>query len=260
MKTKCTIVKIGGGIINNKTALFDFLIRFTAIDSPKLLIHGGGKVATELSTKLGYEVQFINGRRVTSEEDLAVATMVYSGLINTSICASLVKLNCIAIGLSGADANVIQSVKRPATPVDYGFAGDVQKVNGIVLNSFIQNDLCPVLCSITHDGLGQLLNTNADTIAAEVAIALSEFYEVDLLYCFEKSGVLLNADDNNSVIDQIDLEKCEILQNEKVINEGMIPKLHNCFHALKSGVQKIRIGNIDCLEEEKSGTLIKLVS
>lgn len=260
MKAKCTIVKIGGEIVNDKTALSEFLIRFTAITSSKLLIHGGGKIASELSSKLGHEVQFINGRRVTSEEELTVVTMVYSGLINTSICASLAKLNCTAIGLSGVDANVIESTKRPATPVDYGFAGDIQKVNGSVLNLFIQNDLCPVLCSITHDGLGQLLNTNADTIAAEVAIALSEFYEVDLLYCFEKPGVLMNADDNNSVIDQIDLDKYETLQEEKVINEGMIPKLHNCFHALKSGVRKIRIGNMDCLEGEKSGTLIKLVS
>ena len=259
MKKKCSIVKIGGGIINDKTALFEFLKVFASIDSPKILIHGGGKVASELSLELGHEVEFIKGRRVTTEEGLSVATMVYSGLINTSICAKLVELDCVSIGLSGADANIIESSKRPAVPIDYGFAGDISKVNGEVLNAFIQTGLCPVLCSITHDGSGQLLNTNADTIASEVAISLSKYYDVELLYCFEKSGVLMNADDDDSLIDQIDLKRYETLQKENIINEGMIPKLHNCFHALENGVQYVRIGDAHSLIE-KGGTVLKLVS
>ncbi|NRA13102.1 MAG: acetylglutamate kinase [Crocinitomicaceae bacterium] len=258
MKTKCTIVKIGGGVINNEAALFEFLKAFSAIDFPKLLVHGGGKIASQLSADLGQEVLLINGRRVTTEDGLKVSTMVYSGLINTSICAKLFAFGCTAIGLSGADANVIESTKRPAIPIDYGFAGDIRKVNGGVLNAFIQNDLCPVLCSITHDGNGQLLNTNADTIVAQVAIAMSEFYEVDLFYCFEKPGVLIDADDNESVIDKIDQKKYEVLQEENVISEGMIPKLHNCFQALKSGVQQVRIGDVNCMEDQDGGTVLKL--
>lgn len=260
MKTKCKVVKIGGGIINEEIALAEFLSIFAKIDSPKLLVHGGGKMATELSAQLGQEVQLINGRRVTTEEGLKVATMVYSGLINTSVCAKLAEFGCTTIGLSGVDANVIESTKRPSNPVDYGFAGDIRKVNGSVLNDFMQSHLCPVMCSITHDGCGQLLNTNADTIASEVAIALSEFYDVDLFYCFEKSGVLMNADDDDSVIGEIDLAKYDSLQKENVINEGMIPKLHNCFYALKRGVQHVRIGNVNGVNEENSGTVLKLES
>jgi acetylglutamate kinase len=260
MKMECKVVKIGGGIINDEFALADFLKAFSEIDSPKLLVHGGGKMATELSTQLGHDVQLINGRRVTTEQGLKVVTMVYSGWINTSICAKLAEFGCTVIGLSGADANVIESTKRPAEPLDYGFAGDIEKVNGSVLNDFIQSNLCPVMCSITHDGFGQLLNTNADTIASEVAIALSEFYDVDLFYCFEKPGVLMNADDSDSVIGQIDLAKYESLQKENVINEGMIPKLHNCFYALQSGVQHVRIGDVNGLNEENCGTVLTLES
>ncbi|MCJ8291559.1 MAG: acetylglutamate kinase [Crocinitomicaceae bacterium] len=258
MKTKCSVVKIGGGIINDETTLFEFLKVFSEIDSPKILVHGGGQIATQLSIDLGHEVHLINGRRVTTEEGLKVATMVYSGLINTSICAKLAELKCTAIGLSGVDANVIKSTKRASRPIDYGFAGDIQEVNGSMLNTFIQSDLCPVLCSITHDGKGQLLNTNADTIAAEVAISLSEFYDVDLFYCFDKPGVLRSASDNDSVIDQIDLLDYAVLQEENIINEGMLPKLHNCFHSLKNGVKNVRIGNVPSLSKENQGTVIKL--
>lgn len=258
MKAQCKVVKIGGNIINDKIALSEFLKAFHTINSPKVLVHGGGKMASQISADLGQEVQMVNGRRVTTKEGIKVATMVYSGWINTSICAQIAALGGTVIGLSGADVNIIEASKRPSKPVDYGFAGDIRSVNGNVLNSFIQSGFCPVLCSITHDGKGQLLNTNADTIAAEVAVTLSEFYEVDLFYCFEKSGVLKDISDSNSTIEQIDEKKYTILQEEGIIDEGMIPKLHNCFHAIKGGVQHVRIGNVHSMNQKEGGTVLKL--
>lgn len=259
MKTKLKIVKIGGGIINDTTKLHSLLDQFSAIEGKKVLVHGGGKIATTISHALNQEVEIINGRRVTTEEGLKVAVMVYAGLINTEITARLARNNCSSIGLSGADLNSIESIKRSVTPVDYGFAGDVKKVNAEAINLFIKNSICPVMCSITHDGNGQLLNTNADTIAAEVAITLSEFYDVELLYCFEKGGVLYDMNDDASVISEIDHVAYNLLQKQGKVYEGMIPKLDNCFHALKNGVTAVKVGDAHTVFSSNMGTHLKQV-
>ncbi|MFC2176429.1 acetylglutamate kinase [Bacteroidota bacterium] len=243
MKNKVKVIKIGGGIISDDAALDAFLEKFAQLSGAKVLIHGGGKLATELSKKLGVEVKMIEGRRVTTKEALEVTAMVYAGLINTSICAKLVANGCSALGLSGADANVIASTKRPANPIDFGFVGDVKRVNGAALAGFITQGHTPVLCSITHDQNGQLLNTNADTIASEVAIAMSEHFDVELIYCFEKNGVLRDINDEESVIPEINIDTYAQLCQEGIVNEGMIPKLDNCFNALKRGVTEVVIGN-----------------
>lgn len=237
------IIKIGGNIINDELALESFLKDFAVLEGPKLLVHGGGKRANEISEVLGLHPKMIAGRRVTDEATLEVVTMVYAGLLNKKITAQLQKLNCNALGLSGADANCILAHKRMVAEVDYGFAGDVDAINAEFITLLLQNNVTPVFCAITHDGNGQLLNTNADTIASEIAIALSDFYEVTLNYVFELKGVLENIADKNSVIPHINMKKYEQLIEDGVISEGMIPKLHNCFNALKRGVQKVNIGD-----------------
>jgi acetylglutamate kinase len=242
------IVKIGGNIINDADALSSFLKDFSAIESPKILVHGGGKKATEISEAMGLKPKMIEGRRVTDEETLDVVTMVYAGLLNKRMTAQLQKLNCNALGLSGADANCILAHKRIVSDVDYGFAGDVDAINAEFIAVLLQNNITPVFCAITHDKNGQLLNTNADTIASEIAIAMSEFYEVELNFVFELKGVLLNIEDENSVIQHINLKKYEQLIKDDVISEGMVPKLHNCFNALKKGVQKVTIGDASLLK------------
>ncbi|MHB1146834.1 MAG: acetylglutamate kinase [Lutibacter sp.] len=237
------IVKIGGNIINDEAALHSFLKDFAALDAPKILVHGGGKRATEISEAMGLQPKMVAGRRVTDEVTLEVVTMVYAGLLNKKITAHLQKFNCNALGLSGADANCILAHKRIVTEVDYGFAGDVVAVNAEFITLLLQNKVTPVFCAITHDKNGQLLNTNADTIASEMAIAMSDFYEVELNYVFELKGVLSTIANKNSVIQHIDLKKYEQLIEDGIISEGMIPKLHNCFNALKKGVKKVNIGD-----------------
>ena len=247
-KQQLHIVKIGGNIINDAVALESFLKDFSALEEPKLLVHGGGKKATELSESLGLNPKMVAGRRITDEATLELVTMVYAGLLNKNITAQLQKLNCNAMGLSGADANCILSHKRIVADVDYGFVGDVDLVNSQTINMFLQNNITPVFCAITHDKNGQLLNTNADTIASEIAVAMSDFYEVELNYIFELKGVLSTIDDKNSVIQHINFEKYEQLVETKIISEGMIPKLHNCFNALKKGVQKVNIGDASLIK------------
>ncbi|WP_372766856.1 acetylglutamate kinase [Lutibacter sp.] len=242
------MVKIGGNIINDEDALCSFLKDFSEIDEPKILVHGGGKRATEISEAMGLKPKMIEGRRVTDKETLEVVTMVYAGLLNKKITAQLQKLNCNALGLSGADANCILAHKRIVTDVDYGFAGDVDAINAEFIKVLLQNNITPVFCAITHDKNGQLLNTNADTIASEIAIAMSEFYEVELNFVFELKGVLENIADKNSVIQHINLKKYEQLIEDGVISEGMVPKLHNCFNALKKGVQKVNIGDASLIK------------
>ena len=243
MKNKLTIVKIGGDIINDDEVLTSFLTDFTSIKGLKILVHGGGKKASELATKIGLIPKMINGRRVTDEANLDVVTMVYAGLLNKKITAKLQQHNCNAIGLSGADANSIKAHKRIVKDIDYGFAGDIDDVNDSVIKLLLDNNLTPVFCAITHDKNGQLLNTNADTIASEVASILANTYDVYLIYCFEKKGVLKDVNDDGSVIENIDSKSYEELKNENVIAEGMLPKLENCFYALNNGVVKIIIGN-----------------
>lgn len=243
------IVKIGGNIINDEATLHSFLKDFADLKSPKILVHGGGKRATEISEAMGLQPKMIAGRRVTDEATLEVVTMVYAGLLNKKITAQLQKINCNALGLSGVDANCILAHKRIVAEVDYGFAGDVDAVNAEFITVLLQNKVMPVFCAITHDKNGQLLNTNADTIASEMAIAMSDFYEVELNYVFELKGVLENIADKNSVIQHIDLRKYEQLVKGGVISEGMIPKLHNCFNALKKGVQKVNIGDASLVKK-----------
>lgn len=251
MNQKVSIVKIGGSLIEDEKVLDDFLKGFSLMEDPKILVHGGGKLATELAGRLGIETKMANGRRITDKSSLEVITMVYGGLANKNIVAKLQSLNCNAIGLSGADANTIQSVKRPVQEIDFGFVGDVKKVNPESISLFLINGITPVFCALTHDQKGQLLNTNADTIASEVAISLSKLFETHLYFCFEKAGVLRNVEDENSVIEHVDRKSYENLLAQGVIADGMLPKLHNCFHALNSGVAKVHVGNLKMISDAR---------
>jgi acetylglutamate kinase len=242
-KEKLSIVKIGGNVIENKEALESFLEHFSNLEGKKVLVHGGGKRATHMASKLGIESNMINGRRVTDADTLEVITMVYGGLVNKNIVAKLQGLNIDAIGLTGADINSILSDKRPIKDIDYGFVGDVKKVNHQSIDRLISADFIPVFCAITHDKNGQLLNTNADTIASELAIGLSKLYHVELFYCFEKNGVLMSVDDDNSVIDYMDSGTYEMLKIDGIFHDGMLPKLQNSYHALEGGVSRVFIGN-----------------
>lgn len=237
------IFKIGGNVINNEDALNSFLKDFSAIEGPKILIHGGGKKATEVSSAMGLHPQMINGRRVTDEATVEVVTMVYAGLLNKKIVAQLQKNNCNAMGLSGVDANCILAHKRIPKDIDYGFAGDVDAINDTIIGVLLQNGVTPVFCAITHDKNGQLLNTNADTIASEIAVGMSKLYKTELNFVFELKGVLESIDDKNSVITHINAEKHEQLVAQGIIADGMIPKIHNCFNALSKGVSKVKIGD-----------------
>ncbi|QLG45762.1 acetylglutamate kinase [Costertonia aggregata] len=245
-----SIIKIGGNVIENKQELTKFLSLFVKLDGNKILVHGGGKLATQLATRLGIESKMVEGRRITDAETLKIITMVYAGLTNKNIVAQLQTNNCNAIGLSGADGDTIQAHKRPVKEIDYGFAGDVDGVNSQTISKLLEADFIPVFCAMTHDGNGQLLNTNADTIAAEVAIHMSSLYETTLYYCFEKKGVLKDINDENSVIRQIDNRKYTILLNDGVIADGMIPKIDNCFYAVERGVEKVCIGHHSMLDSK----------
>ena len=244
MKTKLLILKIGGNIIDSELQLESLLEKFALVKEPKILIHGGGKTATKLAARLKIESRFHEGRRITSREDLDIAVMVYAGLINKKIIAQLQKTgSCNAIGLTGADLNTVITVKRPAKPIDFGFVGDVECVNFKVISEFIEQGITPVFSAITHDGNGQLLNTNADTMATEIAIALSSEFEVELKFCFEKQGVLMDSEHEESIISILNEQDYIKLKEDKIIVNGMIPKLDNVFYALKNKVKSIVIGN-----------------
>jgi acetylglutamate kinase len=250
MKQKLSIIKIGGNVIENKAELAKFLVLFANLDGLKILVHGGGKLATKLATKLGVEAKMIGGRRITDAETLEVITMVYAGLTNKNIVAQLQSKHCNAIGLSGADGNAIQAHKRPVKEIDYGFAGDVDGVNSSMISKLLSAKLTPVFCAMTHDRNGQLLNTNADTIASELAIGMSELYNTTLYYCFEKKGVLMNINDENSVVKHIDSQTYQKLLKVGIIADGMLPKLENCFHALNKNVVKVCIGHPSMLNSK----------
>lgn len=243
MKQKLSIVKIGGNIIESKEELAEFLAIFANLKGRKILVHGGGKLATQLAEKLGIEAKMIGGRRITDAKNLEVITMTYAGLTNKNIVVQLQANNCNAIGLSGADGNALLARKRPVTTIDYGFAGDIDTVNSVMIYTLLEADLIPVFCAMTHDGKGQLLNTNADTIAAELAIGMSEHYETTLYYCFEKKGVLLDVTNEDSVIQHINTLTYQELLKDETIVDGMLPKLENCFHALNKNVPKVCIGH-----------------
>lgn len=252
MKKQLSIVKIGGNIIENESELTKFLTLFSQMSAPKILVHGGGKKANQVLEKMGIEPKMVNGRRITDLESLDVAIMVYAGLTNKKIVAQLQSLNCNAIGMSGADANAIQAHKRPVKEIDYGFAGDVEGVSDKTLSSILELGLTPIFCALTHDQKGQLLNTNADTIASELAIGMSADFETTLYYCFELNGVLRDFEDKSSVIKKIDSDSYKALVSEGIIADGMLPKMHNCFHALKKGVKEVRIGNLALFEKEST--------
>ncbi|MGP1992174.1 acetylglutamate kinase [Zobellia laminariae] len=245
---KLSIIKIGGNVIENKEELSKFLKAFSELKGPKILVHGGGKLATKLGTRLGIKSKLIDGRRITDEESLGLITMVYAGLVNKNIVAELQSNDCNAIGLSGADGDTIQAHKRPVKDIDYGYAGDVDGVSTKTIVKLLEAGLTPVFCAMTHDGKGQLLNTNADTIASELAIGMSGNYETILYYCFERKGVLLNVNDDDSVVKHIDSASYQDLLEQKIIADGMLPKMENCFHALQKNVHQVRIGDISMLD------------
>jgi len=260
---KLFVIKIGGNVVDDAVALESFLKKFTAIEGNKILVHGGGKIATAIGKQLGIEPNYINGRRITDAATIDLVTMVYGGLINKKLVASLQSMQCNAIGLTGADANIIPSSKRPVAEIDYGFVGDIKndEVGVSSLKVFLDNGLVPVVAPLTHDVNGQLLNTNADTIASTLAVALSKLYDVRLIYCFEKKGVLENVVDETSVITLINKEKYQQLLDDKKLADGILPKIENAFAAIKSGVNEVLIGDANDLlqniTENTIGTLIK---
>jgi acetylglutamate kinase len=257
---KLFVIKIGGNIIDDELKLESFLKDFASVEGKKVLIHGGGKLATRLAKDLDIGQQMVEGRRITDAETLKIVTMVYAGYINKNMVATLQSHQCNAIGLSGADGNAITAHKRPVkNGIDFGFVGDVDSVNTSLFKSLLDQNMIVVMAPITQDGNGQLLNTNADTIAQETAKALSSLYEVHLIYSFEKNGVLMNADDDNSVIHSINPNSYKELKEKQIIFAGMIPKLDNAFAALNSGVTRVIIGKAEALHlliSGKAGTSI----
>ena len=255
------VVKIGGNIIDDEARLKAFLADFAALPGAKILVHGGGKLATQLAEQLGIEQKIVDGRRITGSETLRIAVMVYGGLINKQIVASLHAFDCPAIGVCGADGDLLRAHKRRHPTIDYGWVGDVDSVNIALLDRWIAQGLTPVVAPLSHDGAGQLLNTNADTIAQEIAQAMSQAFAVNLIFGFEKSGVLRDVRDESSRIPVLDMAFYQQLRSQQVITAGMIPKLDNAFAALRKGVRKVIIGPAEQLCElaaGRSGTLIML--
>ncbi|MBO7470633.1 MAG: acetylglutamate kinase [Bacteroidaceae bacterium] len=266
MKETLNIIKVGGGVVEDAASLASLLNQFAEMEVRKVLVHGGGRLATSMAASLGIESQMVGGRRITDAKMLEVVTMVYGGLVNKNIVAGLQAKGVKAVGLTGVDGDVIRSHKRPPKlvkmddgteqMVDFGFVGDVDKVDAQLLVSLIESGIVPVLAPLTHDGEGHILNTNADTIASSVAQALAEHYEVTLTFCFEKAGVLRDANDDNSVIPLIDEQEASKLIAEGVIAGGMIPKIENAFDAIRKGVRQVVITHSDNIEGSR-GTTIK---
>ncbi|MCO5247742.1 MAG: acetylglutamate kinase [Chitinophagales bacterium] len=255
-KPKLTLIKIGGNIVDDDKALQRFLSDFNEISTAKVLVHGGGKIATELSKEMGITPQMIDGRRITDAKTLRVVTMVYAGLINKNIVANLQALGTNAIGLSGADGNIIKSHKRNHPTIDFGFVGDIDVVDGGKIKSLLQAGFTPVFCALTHDNQGSLLNTNADTIASELAIVLSEYYQVEFVYCFEKKGLLTDINDDNSFIPKIKIGEIQTLKDDGTISAGMLPKVDNISNAIQRGVYQVRL----CHAEDIRAILTENVS
>lgn len=251
---KLYVIKIGGNIIDDPAKLDAFLQSFAAVEGKKILVHGGGKLATRMAEQMGIEQQLIDGRRITDAETLKIVTMVYAGYINKNIVATLQSNHCNAMGLCGADGDAILAHKRNHPVLDYGFVGDVDAINADLLQVLLEKNITLVFAPITHDQQGQLLNTNADTIAQEIAKGMSPFYEVELIYSFEKNGVLLDANDDNTVIPEITPAYYKELKAGKKIFDGMIPKLDNAFAALDNGVKKVIIGKAEQLPQLVEGT------
>ncbi len=262
---KLTIVKIGGNVIDDPRLLHRFLVDWAAVSGPKLLVHGGGKIASSIGQRQGIEPKLVDGRRITDAETLEVVTMVYGGLVNKNIVAQLQALGNNAIGLTGADANIIKAEKRPVKSIDYGFVGDVkgpESINVQALDAMLQAGFTPIVAPLTHDGNGSLLNTNADTVASVLAVALAQKYAVQLLYCFEKKGVLEDAADDESIVELLTPEKYKTMQDAGQVFAGMLPKLDNAFATLRSGVSIVKIGQsgdvLAMAEGKPVGTTIAL--
>ena len=262
-----TVIKVGGKIVEDEVSLTQFLRDFSSVEGPKVLVHGGGRSATKVAGKLGIESVMIGGRRITDSDMLDVVTMVYGGLVNKNIVARLQAMGINALGLTGADINIMLSHKRPLKKVrmddgseqmiDFGFVGDVDKTDGKMLTTLIEEGITPIIAPLTHDGQGSLLNTNADTIASEIAKALAPFFDVTLLYCFEHEGVLSNPDDEGSVIPLITSENFERLKADGTVCGGMIPKIENALNAVNAGVRQVIIKKADSIGENDLGTTIR---
>lgn len=246
---KLTLIKVGGKIVEEADTLKHLLRDFAAIEGYKVLVHGGGRSATKIASQLGIESKMVNGRRITDADMLHVVTMVYGGLVNKNIVAGLQALDVNALGLTGADMNIMRSEKRPVAEVDYGFVGDVKEVNADLLATLIKHGIVPVLAPLTHDKKGNMLNTNADTIAGEAAKALAKHFDVTLMFCFEKKGVLLDENNDDSVIPELSREEFQDYVEEGVIQGGMIPKLENAFQAIDAGVKEVIITKASEIEK-----------
>ena len=256
MKQKLTIIKVGGAVVEDEQQLAQLLKDFSAIEGRKVLVHGGGRRATKIGAQLGIESQMVNGRRITDAQTLEVVTMVYGGLVNKNLVARLQANGVNALGLTGADINVIRSHKRPIKDgIDFGFVGDVEQADGKMLHTLIEAGITPVMAPLTHDGQGTILNTNADTIASETAKALAPYYDVTLIYAFEKPGVLSNPDDDSSVIPVITRESYRQFVAEGVISGGMMPKIENALAAIEAGVDRIVITRATDINHQK-GTIV----
>ena len=262
-KEKLFIIKIGGNVIDDSTKLDSFLKEFSAITSKKILVHGGGKIATAIGEKLGIQSKYIDGRRITDDETIDLVTMVYGGLVNKQIVAKLQSINCNAIGITGADANLLPAKKRAVKEIDYGWVGDIfpENINSENWKLFLENGLTPVAAPLTHDCTGHILNTNADTIASVIAVVLSSLYEVSLVFCFEKNGVLENVNDEDSLISKLTFNDYLSLKNSDKLFAGILPKIDNAFDAINKGVNEIIIGNssrLSSLINGNGGTKISL--
>lgn len=256
MREKLTVIKVGGKIVEEEATLNRLLDDFATIEGHKVLVHGGGRSATKIAAQLGIESKMVNGRRITDSETLKVVTMVYGGLVNKNVVAGLQARGVNALGLTGADMNVMRSVKRPVKEVDYGFVGDVEKVDASLLSDLIYKGVVPVMAPLTHDGKGHMLNTNADTIAGETAKALAALFDVTLVFCFEKKGVLRDENDDDSVIPLITPAEFKQYVTDGIIQGGMIPKLENSFAAIDAGVSEVIITLASAISGEE-GTRIK---
>lgn len=258
MKEHLTIIKVGGKIVENSESLNSLLKDFAAVEGKKLLVHGGGRSATQMAARLGVETKMVDGRRITDEAMLEVVTMVYGGLVNKRIVAGLQALGVNAVGLTGADMNIVLSDKRKVSAVDYGWVGDVKRVNAEAVATLIESGCCPVVAPLTHDGCGHMLNTNADTMAGEMAKAMAARYDVTLMFCFEKPGVLADENDDSSLIPTITPAVLDDLKRRGVVSGGMIPKLDNAIACVSAGVESVVITQADRIADPYAGTKICL--
>lgn len=258
MKEHLTIIKVGGKIVENSESLNSLLKDFAAVEGKKLLVHGGGRSATQMAARLGVETKMVDGRRITDEAMLEVVTMVYGGLVNKRIVAGLQALGVNAVGLTGADMNIVLSDKRKVSTVDYGWVGDVKRVNAEAVATLIESGCCPVVAPLTHDGCGHMLNTNADTMAGEMAKAMAAHYDVTLMFCFEKPGVLADENDDSSLIPTITPAVLDDLKRRGVVSGGMIPKLDNAIACVSAGVESVVITQADRIADPYAGTKICL--